>query len=163
MTDADSPAPGRWYFEDFLPGEKHVTSTWEATADEITSFAAKYDAQYFHLDAERARASAFGGLVGAGFQTAAVAWKLALATGKFDHCPVAGIGIDALRWLAPVRVGDVIHAEFALVEGVPSKSRPGVVRVAFDYTMVNQRGEPVMTFRLLQLLKRRPASDDDGR
>jgi hypothetical protein len=36
------------------------------------------------------------------------------------------------------------------------------VRVVFDYTMVNQHGEPVMTFRLLQLLKRRPAPDDAG-
>src|SRR3546814_17205120 len=85
----------------------------------------------------RARNSIFEGLVCGGFQTAALAWGLALKTGLFEKCAVAGIGVDKLRWLKPVREGDTIHAEFQLSEGAPTSSRPGIARATFDYRMVN--------------------------
>ncbi|MCB1430164.1 MAG: dehydratase, partial [Nitratireductor sp.] len=41
-------------------------------ADEIIAFARKFDPQPFHLDAELARKSAFGGLCASGWHTASV-------------------------------------------------------------------------------------------
>src|SRR3546814_5713745 len=101
----------------------------------------------------RARNSIFEGLVCGGFQTAALAWGLALKTGLFEKCAVAGIGVDKLRWLKPVREGDTIHAEFQLSEGAPTSSRPGIARATFDYRMVNHSREVVMTLQLIQLLR----------
>jgi acyl dehydratase len=152
----DTSAAVDFYFEDFELNRVFVTPEWEATPERITDFAAQYDPQYFHLDPVRARQSFFGGLVCGGYQTAAVGWALALKTGMFEKCAVAGIGVDDLRWLLPVREGDRVHLEFSLVEGTPSRSKPDIARVAFACVLKNQRGETVLTMKLLQLLRRRP-------
>jgi len=38
--------------------------------------------------------------------------------------PLLGVGVDDLRWLAPVRPDDVIHIEGEVVELIPSKTKP---------------------------------------
>jgi len=146
----------RRYAEDFIVGHRHVSSTYELTETEIVEFAQKYDPQYFHLDAEAARNSPFGGLVSAGCQSIALAWKLAHQTGLFDDLLIAGIGLDRIRWLAPVHAGDVVHVEFLLAESRPSKSQPDRQVVKFQYEMKNQRSELVLTLEMLQILRRRP-------
>ena len=156
-ADVAPAAPGvSFYYEDFTPGRTFRTPAWTATAENIVDFARKYDPQYFHLDPDKAKDSIFGGLVCGGFQTAALAWALALQTGLFERSAVAGIGVDELRWLKPVREGDRVHVEFTLIDGAASRSRPDIGRTTFRYEMKNQRGETVLTMKMLQLLKRRP-------
>ncbi|HQW20274.1 MAG TPA: MaoC/PaaZ C-terminal domain-containing protein [Rhodocyclaceae bacterium] len=125
------------------------------TEKEIIEFARHYDPQYFHLDAEAAKDSIFGGIVCGGFQTAALAWALAFKSSMFDDCSLAGIGIDELCWLEPVRPGNVLRCRFTMNEWRPSGSRPeaGVCRMRFE--MVNQDDRPVMTMVMIQLLRRR--------
>jgi acyl dehydratase len=127
------------------------------TEAEAIDFAQRYDPQYFHTDPVAARASDFGGLVCGGFQTAALAWALVLRSGMFEQCPIAGIGVDELRWLAPVRPGDTLRCRFTLLDARPSASKPdrGVAR--FRYELVDQDERTVMTLVILQLLRRRPA------
>jgi acyl dehydratase len=127
------------------------------TEKEIVEFGQKYDPQYYHVDPEAARNSPFGGLVCPGCQTIALAWKLAYQTGLFDDLVLAGIGLDRIRWLAPVRAGDVVHVEFFLVESRQSESQPDREVVKFQYEMKNQRGEVVLTLQMLQILRRRPS------
>ena len=62
------------YAEDFIVGHRHVSAAYEMTEAEIVEFARKYDPQYFHVDAQAARSSPFGGLVSAGCQTIALAF-----------------------------------------------------------------------------------------
>ena len=112
-----------WYLEDFQPGVTHVSPPRTITEEEALGFARRYDAQYFHTDPVAARDSFFGGLVCGGFQTAALAWALVLDTGMFDACAIAGIGVDELRWLAPVRPGDTLRCRFTLIDSRPSHSR----------------------------------------
>jgi acyl dehydratase len=97
-----------YYLEDFTPGTRITTPSFTLREDELLDFAHKYDPQPFHTDAEAAKGSVFGGLVAGGFQTAALAWRLALRTGCFEHSAMAGIGIDELRWLRPLRVDDTV-------------------------------------------------------
>ena len=125
------------------------------TEKEIVEFARHYDPQYYHLDAEAAKDSIFGGLVCGGFQTAALAWALALKSGMFDDCSLAGIGIDELRWLEPVRPGYVLRCRFTMLEWRPSASRPeaGISRLRCE--VVNQDDRPVITMVMIQLLRRR--------
>jgi acyl dehydratase len=75
----------------------------------------------------------------------------------FEQCPIAGIGVDELRWLAPVRPGDTLRCRFTLLDARPSASKPdrGVAR--FRYELVDQDERTVMTLVILQLLRRRPA------
>jgi acyl dehydratase len=147
------------YAEDFPVGHRYITAPYAMTANEIVEVAQKYDPQYFHLDAEAARNSHFGGLVSAGVQTIALCWKLAHETGLFDDVVLAGIGFDHVRWLKPVRVDDVVHVELFLLEMTPSKSKPERAVARFQYEMKNQHDETVLTLQMLQIVRRRPHTD----
>lgn len=146
-----------WYLDDFEVGVGHDSPPHRVSEEEALAFARRYDPQYFHLDAEKARESAFGGLVLGGFQTAALSWALVLASGMFDDSPIAGIGIDELRWLGPVRPGDTLRCRFTLIEKRPSRSRPDAGVARFRYEMLNQDGATVMTLVMIQLLRLRAA------
>jgi acyl dehydratase len=146
-----------YYLDDFEPGVGHLSPPHTITEEETIGFAQRYDPQYFHTDPVAARQSAFGGLVCGGFQTAALAWALVLQSRMFDQCPIAGIGVDELRWLAPVKPGDTLRCRFTLLDSRRSDSKPdrGVAR--FRYEVVNQDQRLVMTLVMIQLLRYRPA------
>jgi acyl dehydratase len=165
MPSNAAPADGAYtppsqprYFEDFVVGEVLVSPEWEATEEEIVWFAQRYDPQYYHLDPARARDSIFGGLVAGGFQTASLTWGLALRTGMFEGTAVAGLGIDSLRWHEPMRAGDKVRVEFSLVEGRPSRSRPGLAAVTFAYAVRNQADRTLLTLKMSQLVRCRPSA-----
>ena len=149
-------APRDFYLEDFEPGVAYMSPPRTLGEAEVIGFARQYDPQYFHTDPVAARHSAFGGLVCGGFQTAALSWAMVLESRMFDQCPIAGIGVDELRWLAPVRPGDTLRCRFTLLDARLSDSKPdrGVAR--FRYEMINQHERCVMTLVITQLLRRRP-------
>jgi len=96
------------------------------------------------------------GLAASGWHTAAIAMRLAVEVRPFGPHPLLGIGVDDLRWLAPVRPGDVLHIEGEVIELTPSKTKPqGVVRV--KWTAFNQHGDPVYTFTPIGVVSRRPS------
>ena len=72
---------------------------------------------------------------------------------------LAGLGVDKLRYAAPVRPGDRLSLVGECIEKTPSERKPdrGVLR--FRHTLVNQHGETVMTLELSLLVARRPAAD----
>jgi acyl dehydratase len=144
------------YAEDFPLGQWYVTASYRLTEYEVIEFARKYDPQPFHVNAEAARTSTFGGLVCAGAQMIALCWKLAYETGVFEDVVLAGIGFDRLRWLTPLRPNDVVHVEFLLMEMTPSRSRPDRAFARFLYEMKNQRAEVALRLEMLQILRRRP-------
>ena len=145
-----------YYLEDFEPGRVYTSATYTISHEEALDFARRYDPQFFHLDPVAARDSVFGGLVVGGFQTAALAWTLVLKTGMFDKSALAGIGLDELRWHKPVRPGDSLRCDFALVDARNSRTQSdrGVAR--FRYEMKNQRDDTVLSFIITQMLRRRP-------
>lgn len=145
------------YFEDFSVGDTFKSRSVTFTEASIIEFAFKYDPQRFHIDAEAAAESPFGGLIASGFQTLAQTFRMWLDEGVLAKCGIGAPGIDELRWLAPVRPGDTLHMTAEVAEIRPSSSKPdrGVVR--FSYTAANQRGETVMTLSVAQLVLRRPA------
>lgn len=152
------PGPPRaHYLEDFRPGVTYVSPARTVSQEEAVAFAQAYDPQYFHTDPVRARESAFGELVCGGFQTAALAWALVLESRLFDQCPIAGIGVDELRWRLPVKPGDTLRCRFTLLDARDSGSRAdrGIARFRFD--VVNQNDRTAMTLVLTQLLRKRPA------
>ena len=74
-----------------------------------------------------------------------------------ESSALASPGVDEIRWLKPVRPGDVLKGRLTVLEAKPSRSKPdrGLVRHACELS--NQRGEVVMTMRTLALFSRRPA------
>ena len=82
--------------------------------------------------------------------------RLSVETRPFGPHPLLGLGVDELRWLAPVHPDDVLHLEGEVVELTPSRSKPqGIVKV--KWTAFNQRGEAAYTCTPIGLVPRRPA------
>jgi acyl dehydratase len=143
------------YFDDFAVGERFTTRGVSLTESMIIDFALVHDPQPFHIDVEAARQSNYGGLIASGFQTLALGFRMVLETGIFRASSMGSPGFDELRWLRPVRPGDTLHTEFEVVEKKPSTSKPdrGILRV--DYRIKNQKGEEVLSFLSMHLLKRK--------
>jgi len=142
------------YLDDLTPGQRFTSPGLTLTEAEIIDFAWRYDPQPFHLDANAAAESPYGGLIASGFQSLAICFRLFIQSGLFADSSLGSPGIDELRWLAPVRPGDTLHSEIEVLEARPSKSKPdrGIARLR--YHAVNQRGEVVLSFIVNHLLRR---------
>jgi acyl dehydratase len=143
------------YFEDFKPGDRFESAPLTVSEPLIVEFARYYDAQVFHLDPDAAKASVYGGLIASGLQTIALTFKLFLETGAIATCSLGSPGLDEVRWMAPVRPGDILRVVAEILQTRPSTSKPdrGIVRIL--YTTLNQRDETVLTLIGNQLCRRR--------
>ena len=148
------------YLDDFIPGERFTTAGITLTEGQIIDFAMVYDPQPFHLDTNAAAQSPYGGLIASGFQTVALTFRLFIQTGIIAESSIGSPGIDELRWLAPVRPGDTLHAELEVLDVRPSRSKPdrGIVRML--YKTINQHGDTVASYIGNHLLKRAPTLAD---
>jgi acyl dehydratase len=144
------------YFEDFSEGEVIDLGTLSFTADEIIDFATRYDPQPMHVDPEAARQSIYGGLIASGWHTASRYMRLVVDKVLRGTVSLGSPGVDQLRWLKPIRPGDVVRATFQVLETRESNSRPdrGIVRSKGE--LINQAGEVVMTCEAINFFGRRP-------
>ena len=138
------------YLDDLHAGQRFMSATHEMTEAEIKAFARQFDPQPFHLDADVARTTLFGGLVASGWHTAAITMRLLVEGGV----PLAGGLIGAggeVSWPQATRPGDILHVESEVIEVKPSRSRPDRGMVTVRSETRNQRGEAVqvMTARLV--------------
>jgi len=144
------------WFDDFVLGMRFKSPDKKITREDIKRFASEFDPQPYHLDEAAAERTALKGLAASGWHTAAVAMRLVFEVRPFGPHPILGLGVDDLRWLAPVRPGDVIHIEGEVIELIPSKTKPqGVVRI--KWTAFNQHGDPVYTFTPIGVVPSRPS------
>ena len=143
------------WFDDVRVGMRFKSPDKLVTREDIKRFAAEFDPQPYHLDEAAAARTPLKGLAASGWHTAAMAMRLALEARPFGPHPLLGLGVDELRWLAPVRPGDVIHLEGEVTEVTPSRTREqGIVRV--KWTAFNQDGTAVYTFTPIGIVPRRP-------
>ena len=132
-------------FEDFCPGDIRTFGVQTVSRDSIIAFAREFDPQPFHLDNSAAQKSMLGGLSASGWQTACLLMRMA-CDGWVNHSASwGGSGMDELKWLAPVRAGDVLSAKMQVMAVRASKSRPEMGLVSVLSHVLNQRGETVMS------------------
>jgi acyl dehydratase len=145
------------FFEDVRVGETIAIGRHTFTAEDIKSFAARFEPQPFHLDEAAAAGSHFGRLCASGWHTACVWMRLLIdyrrredderrARGEAVAQLGPSPGFRDLQWLSPVYVGDTVSYGSEVVEARPLNSRPGWGIVFVRNTGVNQRGEAVLTF-----------------
>jgi acyl dehydratase len=144
------------YFEDFQPGQIFDLGSVTLTEGEIVEFAARYDPQPFHLSAERAKESPFGGIIASGMQTLAALMRLFVDGILNDSISLASPGIDEVRWRLPVRPGETLHGRSTVATCTPSRSRPEMGVVTFRHELMNEAGEVAMSLSSTQFLGRRP-------
>lgn len=148
------------YFEDFHVGEKMELGRRAVSEAEILAFARQYDPQRLHVDRDFARRSSFGGLIASGWHSCAIFMRIFVDGLLMESSAIASPGVDGIRWIRPVRPGDVLRAEAVAVEATPSLSKPDRGLVKHDCKVFNQKDELVMTIRTLALFARRPLPDE---
>ena len=144
------------YFEDYVEGDVHRFGTIAVEADEIIAFAKRFDPQTMHTDPEAAKRSPFGGLIASGWHTAGLMMRLYVEHYLTHVASLASPGLDELRWLKPVRPGDMLSLRVTVLKTVPSKSKPDRGAVTSFVEVINLAGEMVMTFRIVNIIAKRP-------
>ena len=147
---------GAVYFEDVKIGDRARFGRYEVTREEIVEYARQFDPQPFHLDEEAARHTPFGGLIASGWHTGAMLIRMVCDHFIPANATTGARGFDDLRWLKPVRPGDVLSVETEVTGKVESPSRSDIGTVKLASRVVDQRGEAVMTLTSLVLYRRRP-------
>lgn len=146
----------RW-FEDYLPGTVHELGTVTVDEAEVLEFARRFDPQPIHTDPGFAARGPFGGIIASGWHTCSLMMQRYAVDYLSPASSLASPGMDELRWLQPVRPGDALAVRVTIESARASDSKPdrGVVRSLIE--VLNQRGEPVMTMRAVNMIARRPA------
>ncbi|WP_404980101.1 MULTISPECIES: MaoC family dehydratase [unclassified Caballeronia] len=132
-------------FEDFQVGSAVTLSAHTFSREEIIEFASRYDPQPFHLSDEAGRASHFGGLVASGWNTCSAMMGILVRDMLADSTSMGSPGLDNIRWLKPVRVGDSVRLTVRVLDKRVSKSKPDRGIVSTRWEAHNQDGELVLT------------------
>jgi acyl dehydratase len=148
------------YFEDYVEGDVHCFGTIEVEADEIITFAKRFDPQVMHTDHEAAKNTPFGGLIASGWHTAALVMRLYVEHYLTHVASMASPGLDELRWLKPVRPGNILSMRVTVLKTVLSKSKPDRGAVTSFVEVINQAKEVVMTYKLVNIIGKRPPQPD---
>jgi acyl dehydratase len=145
------------WLDDLSPGMSFTHGPLEVTAEEIKSFAARFDPQPFHLDEAAGEASFFQGLAASGWHTAALTMRLLVTGGPRLAGGYIGAGGE-VSWARPVYAGDslTIHAEITEVK--PSRSKPDRGFILLRCETRNQHGQPVQNLSARLMVPRRGAA-----
>jgi len=156
VTESSKP---RW-FEDFRVDDEVELGERTLSEDEIVAFGRLHDPQPFHVDAEAAKESVFGGLVASGLQSIAVWSRLyvdSIGGASVEH--MGGTGIEETRFLKPLRPGMRVRAKVRFAEARLSTKRADRGHVSLEGTLRNDEDELVLLVRLGLYVRRRPSSD----
>jgi acyl dehydratase len=144
-----------FYWEDFRVGQVRSMGRHRFSAEEMVAFARQYDPQRYHVDAERAAGTPFGGLIASGWHTCAIAMR-GMCDAYLNRAACLGSpGLDSLKWLKPVRPGDDIVFRATVLEARVSASRPHLGLVKFLWDAVDAGGDQVLAMEGWQLFARR--------
>jgi len=150
--------PFRKHFEDLTVGDSLLTHRRTVGEADIVAFGGiSGDYFYMHFDEIAAKASPFGKRIAHGY------FVLSAAAGLFvSPAPgpvLANYGLDTLRFIKPVGIGDTIQARLTCKRKTDrqKKDAQGIGQgvVAWDVEVTNQLGEVVASYDILTLVAKR--------
>lgn len=147
------------YFHDYVPGETSEYGPIPVEESEVLDFARRFDPQPFHVDAEAAAEGPFGGLIASGWHSCALMMRLLAREYLSPASSLGSPGIDELRWLVPVRPGDLLTLRTTVHEARLSRSKPDRGLVTTNVALLNQSSETVLTLVAMNLIRVRPDGD----
>jgi len=142
----------------FAKGEICRLGRIEVTAEAIKEFAAAYDPQPQHLDECAAGKMPSEGLVASGWQTCALLMRQVERQLESTSMCVEIPGIDEIRWLKPVRPGDLLETRITWRSRCFCSGCRDAGGWAIAIEVVNQADVPVLRMNSSALLARRGAS-----
>jgi acyl dehydratase len=140
--------------DDLAPGQAFDLGRFSLPRQEVLDFAARYDAQPFHLDEAAARDSIFGGLVASGLHTLSAAFGHIVRSGLLSVANLGGNEMQ-VKWPAPLAPEDEVALVVTVEEVRPSRSKPelGVAKLRYLGTRVAD-GAVVLDVLCTHLMRR---------
>ena len=144
------------YFEDFRVGEVFRTPGKTMTEGAIAMMVGLggFTIPLFN-DEEYARQTPFGSRIAPGRLTLFVMGGLEEQIGIYDDTVIALLGLDKVRFKAPLKAGDTIHVEFEVID-LKETSKPDRGIMVHKSKCLNQRGEVLIECEATHLMRRRP-------
>lgn len=153
----DRVHPFRKYFEELEIGESLTTHRRTVTEADIVNFGClSGDHFYAHFDEIAAKDSFFEKRVAHGYFVISAAAGMFVDPGQGPV--IANYGIDNLRFIEPVGIGDTIQVKLTAKRKIKKSKRPddkyvtGVV--VWDVEVINQHDEAVAIYDILTLVER---------
>lgn len=133
------------YFEDYTIDEVRTSRGRTITEADIVNFAGlSGDFVELHTNEEYARRGPFGRRIAHGALIFSISTGLMVQMTVNQEAIVAFRGVDQLRFLAPVFIGDTIHVTKRTIEKHTNDGVRGLG--TFETTVLNQDGKPVLTY-----------------
>jgi acyl dehydratase len=148
-------------FEDFMVGEVMLFGPVDVTAEDIKSFAERFDPQPMHLDEDAEQNAVVGGMFASGLHTACLHMRLMVDGVLRDSTSMGSPGLESIRYLAPVRAGDRLTLRVEVVSVRPSRSRPEMGLVGIRCQMINGECMPVLEMTGTAMFGRRSVAGVD--
>ena len=146
------------YFEDYAIGERIVSPARTITETDIVNFASLTgDWHPLHTDVEYAKSTTFGERIAHGMLTLSFGSALFFRLGQYVHLPrsfIAFMGMDSVRFVLPVKIGDTIHAEMEITQLEEKDESRGIISAL--YRVVNQHAQDVLVYKTRALVGRKP-------
>jgi len=137
--------PGK-YGDDFKVGDMFRTAAITVTETHVVNWAGLTGDFYpLHMDREYAARTQFGERLVHGPFIFALAVGLVALAGFAGDSAIAWLGVDGMRMLAPVKIGDTVRVEVRVKDARPTSNPRKGVQV-WTYTVLNQRDEQVLVF-----------------
>ena len=147
------------YGDDFRPGDTYGTGRITVTETHVVTWAGLTGDFYpLHMDKTYAASTAFGERLAHGPLIFALAVGLVAQAGFGGDSVIAWLGVDNMRMLAPVRIGDTITVRVE-VKSARVTSDPARGVQTWLYTVLNQRDEIVMSFDYLMMFHLRAGAE----
>ncbi|HSL23733.1 MAG TPA: MaoC/PaaZ C-terminal domain-containing protein [Vicinamibacterales bacterium] len=142
------------YFEDFASPEDATSRGRTVTEADVMAFAGLTgDFTELHTNEEYAKTTTFGRRIAHGALVFGISIGLTTRMNLLEDTLLAFAGVDKLRFVSPVFIGDTIHVVKRVVERQALGATQGTI--VFESRVLNQRGELVLVFRDKLLVKRR--------
>lgn len=148
-------SPQERYLEDYIEGAVHEFGTISVTEEEIIAFGKQFDPQVFHTDPDGAENTVYGGLITSGWHTCGLFMRLFAEHYLPGDASLGSPGVDELRWLKPVRPGDVLSLRITITKVKPSRSKPDRGMLFSFCELLDQSREIVATMKAMNLIRYR--------
>lgn len=158
-VDQQLRSPTQLYLEDFAAGDRFELGSWRITQEEILEFAAQFDPQPFHIDPQLAERTFFRGLIASGWHTGGIWMRLYCEAVLLRSSSLGSPGIQEIRWLAPVRPGELLTGGVEVLSVTASARHPERGTVVMRGELRNHSGELKMRLVAYGLFGSRPSAE----
>lgn len=134
------------YGDDFNVGDVYTTAAITVTEAHLVNWAGlTMDFYPVHMNKEYAAKTQFGERLAHGPMIFAMAVGLVSMAGFAGDAAIAWLGVDNMRMVAPVKIGDTITVVVEVIEKQET-SKPDKGIQVWRYTVKNQSDETVLVF-----------------